>query len=85
MTDLQKKLMEKNEEMSPGSKKELYASLLAKEIHKKYSPDKIEAILNNYISDPDDVEYLLEFRELQEYRKSCKARIKSELNISKNL
>ena len=85
MTDLQKKLAHKNEQASPGSIDKLYASLVAAEIRKKYSQDRIEAILNNYMDDPHDVEYLLEFRELQEYRKSCKARIKSELNISKNL
>lgn len=48
-------------------------------IRDKYDQDAVEAILNNYISDPSNEKYVEEFTTLQEYRAQCKAAAKAEV------
>ena len=82
MTELQKKLALKNEEAVPGSIKPVYGTLVTKEVRKEYSQDQVEAIINNYLADPNDETYVKEFKALQEYRKLCKAKARAELGIT---
>lgn len=41
-------------------------------IRQKYSDDKMQAIVNNYLLDPEDEENKQEFTEMQNYRKFAK-------------
>lgn len=60
---------------------EAYGRIVSRLVRKKYSQSKIEAILNNYLTDPNDAEYRDEFFKLQSYRKECKAEAKKIYNI----
>ena len=42
-------------------------------VRDKYSASQVEAIVNNYLLDMDNKEYLKEFNELQEWRKEAKS------------
>lgn len=48
-----------------------------REIRKKYAQHQVEAILNNYISDPSNVDYAEESKSLQAYRNQCKEYVKA--------
>lgn len=61
------------------TKAEKYARLVDAYVREKYSQSAVEAIINNYLSDPENVEYKAEFNALQAYRESCKIRAKSEI------
>lgn len=74
-------LAKKNREAQPTSWDELYGNLVSREFRKRYSNDKCEAIINNYLDDPTNEKYVAEFREMQEYRKQCKAEVRRELGI----
>jgi hypothetical protein len=74
-------LAQKNREVNPESWDELYGVIVSREFRKKYSNDKCEAVVNNYLDDPTNEEYLTEFRQMQEYRKYCKRFAKTELGI----
>lgn len=65
-------LAQKNREINPESWDELYGDIVSKKFREKYSNDKCEAIVNNYLDDPTNEKYSAEFREMQEYRKQCK-------------
>lgn len=75
------RLAKKNKEVSPKSWEDLYGHLVTKEFRKKYSADRVEAIVNNFLDDPTNEKYIAELREMQEYRKQCKAKVKAELKI----
>ena len=79
MTELERKLANQNKIYDPKSWDDLYGKLVAKEIRKMYSQDKIEAIVNNYLDDPTNIKYMQEFSDLQNYRKSCKLKVKAEM------
>lgn len=49
-----------------------YGKLIDILINKKYSIDKMQAIINNYLLDSSDDLILKEFNEMQNYRKQCK-------------
>lgn len=49
-----------------------YNYLVDKLIRTKYSADHIEAIINNYLLDMSDENYLKEFNDMQEWRKEAK-------------
>ena len=42
-------------------------------IRDKYSASQVEAIVNNYLSDTTNEEYLKEFNDMQEWRKQAKS------------
>ena len=42
-------------------------------IRDKYSASQVEAIVNNYLSDTTNEEYLKEFNDMQEWRKKTKS------------
>ena len=75
-------LAQKNREVNPESWDELYGLIVSRKFRERYSNDKCEAIVNNYLDDPTNAEYLAEFKEMQEYRKQCKALAKSEMGIA---
>lgn len=56
-----------------------YADRIDEIVREKYSQSAVEAILNNYIANPDDEEIKAEFDVLQEYRASAKEAAKAEL------
>lgn len=62
-----------------GEQEKMYNKLVSIFIRKKYSQNRIEAILNNYISEPDNEKYRAEFLELQAYRAECKKQAKLEV------
>ncbi|WP_315579144.1 hypothetical protein [Hoylesella oralis] len=46
--------------------------VMAALVRLRYSQDRVEAILCNYIGDPKDAQFRKEFDELQAYRAQCK-------------
>lgn len=42
-------------------------------IRERYSASQVEAIVNNYLSDTTNKEYLKEFNDMQEWRKQAKS------------
>ena len=56
-----------------------YKKLVARFIREKYSQDDVEAIINNYLCDPQDEKAQLEFSELQVYREKCKIKVHNEI------
>lgn len=58
----------------------VYPRLVSEFVRQKYSQDKVEAILNNYMAEPE--KHSTEFTELQEYRKACKEYAKGLLRLS---
>lgn len=55
-----------------------YSIAVDREIRKKYAQHQVEAIINNYLAEPNNEEYINEFLELQEYRKKCKNYVKEK-------
>lgn len=53
-----------------------YGEAVNREIRKKYPQQAVEAIINNFLADPSDAEYVREFDEMQAYRTQCKAYVK---------
>lgn len=49
-----------------------YSAIIEKLIREKYSVSQVEAIVNNYLSDMANKDYLREFNELQAYRREVK-------------
>ena len=64
-----------------GNINQIKNELINKKIRERYSQDEVEAIINNYLDEPSNSQYLKEFQELQNYRKSVKNDIKRELEI----
>lgn len=58
---------------------EKYARLVDAYVREKYSQSAVEAIINNYLSDPENEKYKAEFADLQMYREECKNRAKAEV------
>lgn len=69
-----KRLLRKNNCLNAAYDDEVRAR-----IRKKYDQDDVEAILNNYLAEPENPKYLEEFTALQAYRAQCKAEVKAEL------
>ena len=53
--------------------------MVAAFVREKYSQNAVEAIINNYLADPNNTEYVAEFTALQNFRKECKAKAKGDL------
>lgn len=58
---------------------EKYARLVDAYVREKYSQSAVEAIINNYLSDPENEKYKAEFAALQLYREECKEKAKTEV------
>ena len=58
---------------------EKYARLVDAYVREKYSQSAVEAIINNYLSDPENEKYKAEFAALQMYREECKNKAKAEV------
>ena len=58
---------------------EKYARLVDAYVREKYSQSAVEAIINNYLSDPENEKYKAEFAALQIYREECKEKAKTEV------
>lgn len=56
------------DDLSPSD----YGSMVSCIIRGKYSEDAVEAILNNYLSDPTNTRYEAEFQQLQKWRAKAK-------------
>lgn len=48
-----------------------YDSIVSMLITLRYTQDSMQAIINNYLLDKEE-KYIIEFNEMQEYRKECK-------------
>ena len=76
-------LLRRNKATNPETVEAVYGSLVEKELKKEgYSVSKIQAIVNNYLAEPENPKYIAEFKELQDCRIVCKERIRGKL-ISK--
>lgn len=62
-------------------KEQTYPVLVNYLIRQKYHEQDVEAILNNYLDDMNNVNHINEFRELQAYRNRCKIKAKELLNL----
>ena len=62
-----------------GMQKEAYEQQTSELFRKKYSQSAVEAIINNYLLDPENEKYKAEFLEMQAYRAECKAQAKKEV------
>lgn len=74
MTNAEKRIAEKN-----GTLDKLYCQKVHELIRKVYNQDDVEAILNNYIAEPENAKYIEEFKTLQEYRAQCKSKARAEI------
>lgn len=76
------KLLTKNKETNPETIEEVYGAEVEKRLQAQgYDVNRIQAIINNYLSDPNNAKYLSEFWELQTMRNSVKEEVKKEYNI----
>lgn len=58
-----------------------YDTAVSFEFRKRYSQDKTEATINNYLLDPTNEKYAKEMQEMQEYRAWCKAYVKEKKGV----
>lgn len=65
-------------------KEDMYNARVNALIRQKYSQDKVEAIIANYLSylsgESANANYKTEYSEFQEYRQKCKETAKNETN-----
>ena len=57
-----------------------YSTLVSAIIREKYSDDKMQAIINNYLMEINDSEHKKEFDEMQEWRAHAKEIAKTIIN-----
>ena len=62
-------------------KEQTYPILVNYLVRQKYQEQDVEAILNNYLDDSTIEKHHTAFKQLQDYRKSCKAYAKEILKI----
>lgn len=58
----------------------VYPELVDCLIRERYSVSQVEAIMNNYLDEPNE-KHTAEFQSLQAYRRECKAQAKEILGI----
>lgn len=76
-------LLDKNKAVEPKTYDAVYGSLVENNLKAKgYSPSKIQAIVNNYLDEPDNPKYIQEFSDLQKARKQSKAEAKKDLEVN---
>lgn len=74
MTNRQRRLAKRN-----GVLDKEYGQKVSYLIRLKYSQSDVEAILNNYMDDPTNENYIKDFKNLQAYRIECKKQAKLEV------
>ena len=75
------KLILKNKDVRPDQFEKQYGKYVSSLFRLKYNQDKVEAVVNNYIEDPDNEEYSVEMRAMQDYRRECKLKAKTLFKI----
>lgn len=60
------------------------SDLISAFIREKYSVSQVEAIVNNYLLDMSNEEYLKEFNDMQEWRKEAKSIAKKIITFTKD-
>lgn len=50
-----------------------YSAIVDALVNELYPPDKMQAVVNNYLFDPSDEEIVAEFGEMQQWRQHAKA------------
>ena len=67
-------------------KEDMYSARVNALIRQKYSQDKVEAVIANYLSylsgESANQNYKTEYFEFQEYRQNCKEKAKDETNYN---
>lgn len=56
-----------------------YASIVDALVQYKYPIDKMQAVINNYLLEPNNAEYIIAFNEMQAWRKEAKEIAKQAL------
>lgn len=62
----------------------VYNTIIEKHIRSKYSASDIEAIVNNYLLDNTNEDYIKEFNKMQEWRKEAKRIANKVIDYIKN-
>lgn len=62
-------------------KERTYGIAVSKFIRQYYSENRVESIINNYLDDASE-KHIAEFKELQNFRKACKAYAKQLLEMN---
>lgn len=57
-----------------------YGPMVATIVRARYDANEVEAILNNYLADPENSEHLLEFQQLQQWRTQAKQVARMAIN-----
>ena len=74
------KLYQANKEEFPEAYEKAYGAIVVRKLGEKgYDSDKIQSVMNNYLDEPDNEEYIAEFKKMQEVRKVCKNEAKLEM------
>ena len=58
-----------------------YDDAVSIEFRKQYSQDRVEAIVNNFLSDMTNPLFIQEMQEMQAYRAECKAYVKTKKGV----
>ena len=56
-----------------------YGGIVDSLVQYKYPNDKMQSVINNYLLEPDNAEYVAEFNEMQAWRKEAKEIAKQAL------
>ena len=75
-------LVNLNKQELSNSLDNVYGELVEKMLEREgYSVSKIQAIMNNYLDEPDNTAYQEEFKTLQKARKECKRVVKNGIGV----
>lgn len=58
----------------------IYGQEVTRLVRLKYSQSEVEAIINNYLSDPTNSQRKAEFDALQSYRNECKVKARATID-----
>ena len=74
-----KNLLIRNKEAEPKTYHKVHGMLVEDLLAEEgYTPGDIQAIIYNYLAEPNNPKYVEEFQNLQKIRKKCKNRAKNE-------
>ncbi len=75
-----RELLRKNLKEEPQLYEQIYSELVEGLLEDQgYTVGRIQAIINNFLAEPDNEQYIKEFSELQKIRKQCKLQAKQLL------
>lgn len=78
-------LYQANREEYPKAYEKAYGAIVVRRLEEKgYDTDKIQSVMNNYLDEPVNEEYIAEFKKMQEVRKVCKTEAKLEMGEEVN-